>query len=158
VRKNDFFKKIGIVGCAGLWALLRSDRAASAAPDDADALVGLWDMTVAAGGAKYRYVYSISRGAWVGTGDLDEGYQGTKLSPTMGAYVRAPDGSFRYAEKGWVFDLKGNNVGAFRSSGTFRLDATRTQFSGPGTFMQLDVHGKTVATAKLAVTATKVAV
>jgi hypothetical protein len=158
VRKNDFLMKLGLVSIAGAWAFLRGAKVADAAQSDEDALVGLWDMTITAGGVKYHYVYSISRGAWVGTGDTDEGYQGTKLSPTMGAYVRAADGSYRYAEQGWVFDLKGNNVGSFRSAGTFKLNATQTAFTGPGTVTQFDLHRKTVATDHFAVTATKVAV
>jgi hypothetical protein len=38
------------------------------------------------------------------TGDVDEGFQGLKFSPTMGAYVPQEDRSFSYKEKGWVYN------------------------------------------------------
>ena len=92
-----------------------TDSASTAqAVRDEDALVGLSDMTVVGKDGTYRYVYSISRGAWVGTGSIDEGFDQFKFSPTMCACPRSADGSFRYAEKGCVFDLNGKSVGTFR--------------------------------------------
>lgn len=76
--------------------------------------------------------------------NIDEGFLQFKYSPSIGAYVRVADGSFRYTEKGWVFDRRGDNVGTFRSVGTFKLSATQTAFSGPGTFTQFDLRGKPI--------------
>jgi hypothetical protein len=92
----------------------------------------------------YQYVYVISNGTWVGSGDIDEGFQGFKYGPRLGAYVRESHDGYRYNERGWVFDTKGNNVGIFRSEGTFLLSSDGTSFSGPGTFTQSDRRGKSI--------------
>jgi hypothetical protein len=153
--KADFLKSVGLLGSAGALALVRDATPASAASEEADPLVGLWEMTVVGDSGTYRYIYSISPGAWTGTGNIDEGFQGFKYSPSMGAYALMTDGSYRYAERGWTFDQRGNNVGTFRSVGTFKLDATKKIFSGPGTFTQLDSKGKTLFVEHFKATATK---
>lgn len=156
--KGDFLKKMGLMGAAGALALMKGTTVANAAKTEDDPLVGLWEMTVVGSAGTYRYIYSISRGAWVATGNVDEGFLEFKYSPSMGAYVRAADGSFRYTEKGWVFDRRGNNVGTFRSMGTFRLNASQKAFSGPGTFTQFDSRGKSILVEPFTATATKLAV
>jgi hypothetical protein len=58
-------------------------------------LGGMWEMVVT-GFNLYHYKYAISDGSWVATGDVDEGFQGLKFSPTMGAYLPQEDRSFSY--------------------------------------------------------------
>ena len=55
----------------------------------------MWEMVVT-GFNVYHYKYAISDGSWVATGDVDEGFQGLKFSPTMGAYLPQEDRSFSY--------------------------------------------------------------
>ena len=57
-----------------------------------------------------------------------------------------------------MLDKIGGNVGTFRSSGTFTLDATQKTFSGPGTFAQFDSQGKLVVKESFEAKATKVEV
>jgi hypothetical protein len=154
--KGDFLKKVGLLGSAGAFALVGGAEVASAASEDVDLLIGLWEMTVVGESGTYRYIYSISRGTWVATGNVDEGFQQFKYSPSLGAYARVTDGSYRYSERGWTFDLGGKNVGTFRSVGTFKVDPTNKRFSGPGTFTQLDLLGKPLFVEHFKATATKV--
>ena len=154
--KGDFLKEVGLLGSGGFFALISGGNVASAAAEDVDPLVGLWEMTVSGDSGTYRYIYSISRGAWVATGNIDEGFQQFRYSPSLGAYTRATDGSYRYSERGWTFDRRGNNVGTFRSVGTFKLDARQKTFSGPGTFTQLDSRGKPLFVEHFKAMATKV--
>lgn len=151
--KREFLKKLGLLS-GGAAAGVASSSALTAA-GEANPLVGLWEMTVVSKTATYRYLYSISDGAYVATGSIDEGFQGFKYGPTMGSYTMQPDGSYRYIEKGWVFDMRGANVGAFRSAGTFKLGAGQRSFSGPGTFTQFDVNGKVVFEEPFVARATK---
>ena len=154
--KLDFLKKLGLLS-AGAFAFTKPEET-NAAEVKSDPLVGLWQMTIAGSAGTYRYLYSISPGAWVATGNIDEGFSQFKYSPSMGAYVRLADGSFRYTEKGWVFDRQGTNVGTFLSVGTFKLTSSQNMFRGPGTFTQFDMHGKATIVEPFTATATKVAV
>lgn len=139
--KLDFLKRLGFVALTAPLAALQSPARADAAQND-DPLVGLWEGDVRAGDTRYTYVYSISRGAYIATGSVDENFQGFKYSPTMGTYVRVGNGSYRYRERGYVFNLSGHNVGSFTSAGTFTLSADGNSFTGPGTFTQIDLRKK----------------
>ncbi|HET9342559.1 MAG TPA: hypothetical protein VFO25_06570 [Candidatus Eremiobacteraceae bacterium] len=151
--KRDFLK---VLGFAGSIAPLASIEPAYAAETDADpdALVGLWEAVIT-GGSTYRYFYAISRGSYVATGSVDEQFQGFKFSPTIGAYARNDDGSFGYLEKGYVFDLKGVDVGTFVSKGVMRLNAAGDTLHGTGTFRQFDVHSKEIFTEPFTMTASR---
>jgi hypothetical protein len=155
--KIDFLKKCAVVAVAAPLVALTGKAKADAA-QDSDPLVGLWEATITTGSATYRYFYSISTGAYIATGNLDENYMGFKYGPTMGAYVREDDGSYRYRERGYAFDLKGKNAGTFAANGTLRLSSDGNAFSGPGTWKQLDGRGKAVATETLTVEARRLAV
>lgn len=137
-------------------AFIRPTETADAA-DEADVLVGLWEASIV-GSTTYRYIYAISRGSYIATGSVDEGFMGFRYSPTMGAYVRRADGSYKYRERGYVFDMKGSNVGTFTSVGTFELHADHQTFHGPGIFTQFDRQSKPVATEHLLVNAKRVQV
>jgi hypothetical protein len=150
--KIDFLKTLGIAAVATPVALARAATKADAA-DDADALTGLWKVTVTAPGATYHYVYAISRGSYVATSDADENYMDSKYSPTMGAYVPTGNGSYRFRGAGYIFDLKGKNRGSFKSVGTFRLNADRNRFQGTGLFTEYDLKSKPTSTERLTVTA-----
>jgi hypothetical protein len=156
--KIDFLKKAAIIAVSAPVAVFTSKAKADAAAQDSDPLVGLWEATIAAGSATYRYTYSISTGAYVATGNLDENYMGFKYGPTMGAYARQSDGSFRYRERGYAFDLNGKNVGTFAAAGTLRLSSDGNAFDGPGTWKQVDARGKVVVTETLTVKARRLAV
>ncbi len=157
MRKVDFLKAFGLAATIAPLATVASTTVARAGDDDPDAIVGLWEAVVK-GDAVYEYIYAISRGSYVATGSIDERFQDFKYSPTMGAYIRAADGSFKYRERGYVFDLKGDNVGAVTSTGTLRLDETGAALHGPGTFTQYDLHAKPVFTEKFSMTATRLKV
>ena len=153
--KLDFLKRLGFLAFTAPLAALQRPTQAEAA-DTADPIVGLWEANVKAGDVKYQYVYSISRGAYVATGNVDENFMGFKYSPSMGTYVRIGNGSYRYRERGYVFDLTGHNVGSFTSIGTFKLSADGNTMSGPGTFTQYDVKAKKNSSESYAVTATRI--
>lgn len=128
--------------------------------DSADidtALVGIWDMTVTGGGV-YRYKYSISAGSWVAVGDIDQGYFNFHYSPTMGAYAKNADGSYRYREIGWTYARGGVCNGTFESAGTFVLDASGNTISGPGVFRSFDLKGNQTFTENFTVVATRLGV
>jgi hypothetical protein len=151
--KRDFLKKLAMLSSAATVGLAADSNPAEAS--QADPLTGVWEMTVTGAAGAYKYIYSISNGAWVASGNIDEGFQGFKYGPTLGSYVRRADGTYRYSERGWVFDMKGNNVGSFQSVGTFRLGADQKSLAGPGTFTQLDLHGKTIVEERFTAKATK---
>jgi hypothetical protein len=154
--KTDFFKRLGVLSLSAplvAQAAVRAD-----AQDDADALIGLWEAVVTVQGGSFRYIYSMSRGAYVATGNIDENFMNFKYSPTMGSYTRHSDGSYKYREHGYVFDIHGKNVGTFRSIGTFTVDGSGDKFHGPGTFTQLDLHSKVVASEKFTLTAKRLPV
>ena len=134
------------------------------AVDDADGgpakthdLAGLWEMVVT-GSAVYRYKYAISAETWIANGEIDQKFQEFKFSPTIGAYARNADGSYRYRETGWTYTLDGVCNGTFESTGTFVVDAAGKTFSGPGTFKMLDLSGKATFTEPFTVKATRLAV
>ncbi|HEY1866831.1 MAG TPA: hypothetical protein VGG70_00950 [Candidatus Cybelea sp.] len=139
--KLDFLKRLGFLALTAPLAALQNAAKADAAGNE-DPIVGLWDASVQSGGTSYRYIYAISRGAYVATGSVDENFQGFTYSPTMGTYKRNGDGSYRYRERGYVFDLRGRNVGSSSSAGTFRISADGNTLTGPGTFMQFDLKSK----------------
>lgn len=154
--KKDFFKTFGLTAALAPFAIGSVAKAAAAGDGDRDELTGLWETTVKGSAGSYRYIYAISRGSYVATGDIDENYQGTKYSPTMGAYRREADGAFAYRERGYAFDLKGAKVGTFESTGRMRLSTDGDAFSGPGTFTQYDLHLKAVFTEPFTLTAARV--
>lgn len=139
--KLDFLKRLGFLALTAPLAALQAPAKAEAASGD-DAIVGLWEGAVQAPGTTYRYIWSIARGAYIATGNVDENYQGLKYGPSMGTYTRTGNGTYRYRERGYVFDLKGNNVGSFTSTGTFKMSADGNTMSGPGTFVQYDLKTK----------------
>ena len=155
--KVNFLKNLAIVALAAPFALAENSARAKADDDADDSLVGLWEATIT-GTATYRYVYSISHGSYVATGNVDEGFMGFKFSPTMGTYIRASDGSYPYRERGYVFDMKGNNVGTFTTVGSLRLGADRKTFTGPGNYTQFDMHSKPVAKESFTIKAVRVSV
>ena len=164
--KSDFLRKLGLLasGVVAATAAPLSAQAAAAGEDDAgaaedDALTGIWEMTVKGAMGTYRYFYAIANGAYTCTGNIDAGFQGFSYSPSMGAYTR--DGkskTYRYLEKGWVFDRTGTNIGSFQSTGTFKLGATSQSFSGPGTFVQFDLKGKQIVSEPFTAAAKKLPV
>lgn len=153
--KLDFLKRLGFLALTAPLAALQNSAKADAA-DSADPIVGLWEGNVQASGTTYQYVWSISRGAYVATGNVDENFMGFKYSPTMGTYTRVGNGSYRYRERGYVFDLTGHNVGSFTSVGTFKLSADANTMSGPGTFTQYDVKSKKSSRESYSVRATRI--
>ena len=155
--KIDFLRKLGFVAFASPLAMAESAGKADADDSD-DALVGLWEASIMAGATTYFYIYSISRKTYIATGSIDENYMGFKFSPTMGAYARSSDGSYGYHERGYVFDMKGKNVGTFTSVGTLRLSADGDSFSGPGRYIQYDSQSKPVFKESFSVKARRVSV
>ena len=151
--KLDFLKRLGFLALTAPLAAVQSPAKAVAA-DDADPIVGLWEGVYRSGNATYRYIYSIARGAYVATGDVDENFAGFKYGTTMGTYARNGDGSYRYRERGYVFDLRGRNVGSFSSNGTFRI--TGDTLSGPGTFIQYDLKSKEISREPFSVKAKRI--
>jgi hypothetical protein len=156
VLKLDFLKRLGFLALTAPLAALQNPARAGAAAQNDDALVGLWEGDVHAGGTNYRYIYSISRGAYVATGNVDENFMGFKYGPTMGTYARTGNGSYRYRERGYVFDQKGRNVGTFARTGTFRLSADGNTLSAPGTFTQYDATSKKTSSEAFSVTAKRI--
>lgn len=151
--KRDFLKAVGLAASIAPLASAQTADAAEVSMN-LDALVGLWDAVVKGDGT-YRYLYAISRGSYVATGNVDEQYQGFKFSPTIGAYGRNHDGSYRYLEKGYVFNLQGVGVGTFSSAGTMRLNADGDTLHGTGTFRQFDLRSKELFTEPFTMTATR---
>lgn len=121
-------------------------------------LIGLWNMTVVGQVATYQYKYTISEGTWVASGNIDQGFYNFVYGPTLGAYTQNADGSYSYREMGWTYARGGVCNGSFESVGTFVLDGSGNSFSGPGTFKQFDLSGKTILTDGFTVVATKVGV
>jgi hypothetical protein len=154
--KIEFLKRLGLAALATPSMTLDTARANAA--DDADVLPGLWEVIVNGTQGTYRYIYTISRGSYVATGNIDENFMGFRYSPTMGAYSRNADGSYKYRERGYAFDMKDNNVGTFTSRGTFTLDQDGNAFRGPGTFTQYDLKSKPVATERLSAVAKRIPV
>jgi hypothetical protein len=139
-------------------ALNNARGAQTADPSEIDtSLIGIWDMTVTGGGL-FHYKYSISVGSWVAIGDIDQGYFNVHYGPTVGAYTKNPDGSYRYRETGWTYTRGGVCNGTFESTGTFVLDASGNSFSGPGVFKQFDLKGNTLLTESFTVLATRIPV
>lgn len=159
--KRDFLHKLGalasgVLAAGALSGPASGAQAPAATEEEDDELTGLWEMTVKGTLGTYRYYYAIAGGAYTGTGNVDAGFGGFTYSPTMGAYAReGQTKTYRYVEKGWAFDRKGNNVGTFQSQGTFALDATGRSFAGPGTFLQFDLKGKQIVSERFTATATK---
>jgi hypothetical protein len=163
--RRELLKKAGLLGAAGTLAV--STSAALKADDAQDvgerghAPLGVWLVKVISityPGAEYDYFYSFARGGYTATGNIDENFQGQKYSPTMGVYVCTGKESVRYREKGWVFDLDGNNIATSDALGTFTLDPRGTQISGPGVYTQYDLNGNVIFTEEYKVEGTKVAV
>lgn len=151
--KLDFLKRLGLLALTAPLAAVQSPAKADAA-DRGDPIVGLWEGVYQSGKATYHYIYSISRGAYVATGDVDENFAGFKYGATMGTYARNRDGSYRYRERGYVFDLRGRNVGSFTSNGTFRVAGD--SLSGPGTFIQYDLKSKEMSRESFTVKAKRI--
>jgi hypothetical protein len=151
--KLDFLKRLGFLALTAPLAAVQSPAKADAA-ENGDPIVGVWEGAVQAGKTTYRYLWSISRGAYVATGNVDENFMGFKYGTTMGTYARNGDGSYRYRERGYVFDLRGRNVGSFTSSGTFRLAGD--VLSGPGTFVQYDLKSKETSRESFSVKAKRI--
>lgn len=151
--KLDFLKRLGFLALAAPLAAVQSPKKADAA-DSGEPIVGLWEGVYQAGKATYHYIWSISRGAYVATGDVDENYMGFKYGTIMGTYARNGDGSYRYRERGYVFDLRGRNVGSFTSTGTLRIAGDT--FSGPGTFVQYDLKSKETSRESFSVKAKRI--
>ncbi|HMF28493.1 MAG TPA: hypothetical protein VKE42_06955 [Candidatus Cybelea sp.] len=141
VLKLDFLKRLGFLALTAPLAALQNPARADAASND-DPIVGLWEGAVHEGGATYDYIWSIARGAYVATGNVDENYEGFKYGPSMGTYKRNGDGSYRYRERSYVFDLRGRNAGSSTSTGTFRVSADGNTLTGPGTYIQYDLKSK----------------
>jgi hypothetical protein len=142
--KIDFLKRLGFLALsAPVTAVVAGARAD--ASDDPDLLVGLWEASVE-GSATYKYIYSISRDAYIATGNIDENFMNMKFGPTLGAYSRMTDGSYKYRERGFVYDMKGHNIGTFTSVGSFRLGSQGNTFAGSGTYTQYDLRAKPKAT------------
>jgi hypothetical protein len=153
-HRRDILKRAALLGAAG--ALTTIDRV-SAAPAKTHDLTGIWEMSVK-GSAVYRYKYAISPETWVATGDIDQKFLEYKFSPTVGAYARKADGSYRYRETGWTYTLEGVCNGTFESVGTFVVDSSGKSFSGPGTFKMLDLDGKVNFTEDITAKATKLVI
>lgn len=143
------------------WAAAPTTNSAGIANTTTSAsnpLIGIWDMTVQGELGTYHYKYTISEGSWVASGNIDPGLFNFQYGPTLGTYVKNDDGSYRYREIGWTYTRGGVCNGSFESIGTFILDAPGNTFSGPGTFKQFDLTGKTILTENLTVVATKLPV
>jgi len=154
VIKLDFLKGLGLLALTAPLSAARAEAKPNAS--DNDPIVGLWEGAVQAGKVTYRYLWSIAKGAYVTTGDVDENYMGFKYGPGMGSYQRSGDGSYRYRERGYVFDLRGRNVGSSTSVGTFRISADGNTLSGPGTFIQFDLKSKETSRESYTVTAKRI--
>lgn len=153
--KIDFLKKLGLAAIVA--PLIAQQPARAQAAGDADQLEGLWEGVVI-GDQPYHYIWSISRGAYVATGDVDENFMNFKFSPTMGTSIRNGDGTYKFRERGYVFDVRGKNVGTFTSTGSLRISADGSHFSGQGAFTQYDLRSKQVAKEPFTIRATRVSV
>ncbi len=122
-------------------------------------LVGMWDVTVS-GFATYYYTYSISPGAFVATGNIDNNWDGagSSFGPTMGSYVRAGRRAYRIREKAWSFDPQGNPAGHSVFVGTYTVDKKGKTLIGKGTYTLYDLAGNAIFVESLTVTGTKVGV
>jgi hypothetical protein len=154
VIKLDFLKALGLLALTAPLTTARAEAKPNAS--DPDPIIGLWEGAVQAGKVTYRYIWSIAPGAYVVTGNVDENYMGFKYGPGMGTYQRSGDGSYRYRERGYVFDLRGRGVGSSTSSGTFRVSADGNTLSGPGTFIQFDLKSKESSRETYIVTAKRI--
>ena len=137
-------------------ALVKSPMSTEASSDNP--LIGLWEMTVVGEASTYLYKYTISENTWIAVGNIDGGFFNFRYSPTLGAYAKNADGSYRYREIGWTYTKGGVCNGSFESIGTFILDASGNTFSGPGSFKQFDLTGRTILTDNFTVVATKLGV
>lgn len=143
LRRREILAKVGLAGAAFTAGLM--SRPVPAQASDADAILGLWSVRVSgSNSAKYNYMYAFARGAYTANGDIDQNYQGTKFSPTVGAYVLDGNRTVRYREQGWTYTLAGSITGTFESIGTFTLDVAGNSLSGPGVFRMRDANGKIV--------------
>jgi len=163
--KNQTKQRIQVLGLVMLLMLStlglqlsRNKAVAASSAGSVNPLIGLWNMTVVGQSATYGYKYTISEGSWVTIGNIDQGFYNFNYGPTLGAYVQNPDGSYKYREIGWTYTRGGVCNGSFESVGTFVLDASGTSFSGPGSFKQFDLAGRTILTDNFTVVATKVEV
>jgi hypothetical protein len=163
--RREILKKAGLLGAAGTLAVansaaLKADYTQDVG-DRGHAPLGVWLVKVISityPGAEYSYFYSFARGGYTATGNIDENFEGQKYSPTMGVYDRTGNESVRYREKGWIFDLEGNNIGISDAVGTFPLDSSCARISGPGVYTQYDLSGNVIFTEEYTVEGTKVAV
>ena len=143
------------------WFTLPSHNSAPVAmayTSNDNPLVGLWEMTVRGEAGTYLYKYTISEGSWITICNIDGGFYNVRYGPTLGAYAKNADGSYRYREIGWTYTRGGVCNGTFESTGTFDLDSSGTTFSGPGVFKQFDLSGNLMLTEHFTVVATKDAV
>jgi hypothetical protein len=160
-RTNKLIFRIVVTSVLFITACLVSTRADvgnTAAIDSAvdidTSLVGIWDMTVT-GSAVYKYKYSISVGTWVASGDIDQGFLNFHFGPTHGAYAKNADGSYRYREIGWTYSRGGVRTGSFESIGTFTVDGSGNQITGPGVFRLIDLKGNVVISENFTVVANR---
>jgi len=137
-------------------ALVNKSMSAEVSSDNP--LIGLWEMTVVGEASTYLYKYTISESTWIAIGNVDGGFFNFRYAPTLGAYVKNADGSYRYREIGWTYTKGGVCNGSFESIGTFVLDASGNTFNGPGSFKQFDLTGRIILTDNFTVVATKVGV
>jgi hypothetical protein len=161
IQKKQTKQTLGVVLAlmmlTGWFALPGRNSTAAANPvtSSANPLIGIWEMTVQGEQGTYLYKYAISEGAWVTIGNIDGGLYNFRYGPTLGAYVKNTDGSYRYREIGWTYTRGGVKTGSFESTGTFVLDASGNSFSGPGSFKQFDLAGNTILTENFTVLATR---
>lgn len=147
-----------VIHKANALVLVNSTGNSEVAASSANPLIGIWDMTVVGEAGTYLYKYTISEGSWIAIGNIDGGFFNFRYSPTLGAYVKNTDGSYRYREIGWTYTKGGVCNGSFESIGTFVLDASGNSFSGPGSIKQFDLSGRTILTDNFTVVATKLGV
>ena len=142
---------IALPGRSGAYALTTNDE------DRRDPIVGMWDVTVS-GFATYYYTYSISRGAFVATGNIDHNWdgQGSSFGPTTGSYERTARRTYRIHEKAWSFDPAGNPAGHSVFVGTYTVDDTGRSLTGDGTWTLYDLSGTAIIEESLTITGTKV--
>lgn len=143
---------------ASLGAVAQSlGASAGAETKSGDPLVGMWDVTVT-GSATYFYTYSISRGAFIATGNVDGNWdgQGSSFGPTMGSYERVARRTFRIHEKAWSFDPQGAHVGHSVFVGTYAVDESGSTLTGDGTWTLYDLAGNAIYVEPLTVTGTKI--
>lgn len=155
---------ISVLGDATGMAMLPISRAQESyeaqadKKDGMDPFIGMWDVVVA-GFAEYRYTYTVARGSFVATGNIDGNWDGagSTFGPTVGSYMKDGRRTYRIRERAWSFDPHGLPAGHSEFVGTYMIDDSGSSLVGEGTWTLFDASGTAIFSEPLTVTGTKLA-